>query len=125
MSGNSRTLAFSLISVTMSSQNASAFSFYQNGRRPHRLSVRTAAFQAVKRGSTPLGATVKVKSPGFIPGLFTFVISKGSRTGRSEPFREGETGECRRMRVSEHSALPRATKSSADDEAELPLGRFS
>ena len=29
---------------------------------PHRLSVRTAAFQAVKRGSTPLGATNAISS---------------------------------------------------------------
>jgi len=42
------------------------------------------------------------------------------RTGRSEPFREGEIGECRRMRASKHLALPRATKSSVDDEAEIP-----
>lgn len=53
---------------------------------------------------------------------FLLFVFKGSRTSRNEASSEGEIDECRRMRVNEHSVLPRATKSSADGEAELPLG---
>ena len=37
------------------------YDIVRNALRPHRLTVRTVAFQAINRGSTPRGATTSVK----------------------------------------------------------------
>ena len=51
---------------------------------PHRLSVRTPGFHPGKRGSTPLGATVKLKRLRFIRGLLVLYYPRGGEGRESD-----------------------------------------
>ena len=65
----------------LASQFTLLFFFVSKEIRPHRLSVRTPGFHPGKRGSTPLGATNKLKSPENKSRDFLVYSAQGEEKG--------------------------------------------